>query len=189
MIARQFYCAGKTYHLEYKDTGVGPVFFDDACIEYFLLRLLNSQKQFRVRVHAYCITSSSVELLITPETPTGICGFWNALIKQYQRYFRFRFDRASRKFNPRLMSCEIESRESLVAAQRQIEQLPVVAKLVSHAAQYRWTSFSSNGFGLTNPLLHQHPWFKSCLDAAEFTLLQYRDFDADLAVARTSNAR
>ena len=171
---RQLYKAGTTYLLSQCSIVPGSVFFDDACIEYFLVRLLNSLNQYRVVLHAYSILDSEVYLLVTSTTPTGISNLWRSVSHQYNTYYKNRFCRDGRILSPKLNRIEIEDK-MLLDHQIFVEKRAVLKNIVSHPAQYRWSSFNSNGFGLNNHFLTKHTQFQNYLLNTQLPLRSYRE--------------
>jgi len=185
---KQLYKVGTTYLLSQSSSVPGSVFYDDACIEYFLVRLFSSLSQYRVVLHAYCILGCEVNLLVTPTTPTGISSLWSSVSRQYNTYYRNRFCRDGQVLSTKLNGIEIED-ERLMDHQIFIERLAVAKGVVSHAAQYRWSSFSSNGFGLSNNFLTKHTRFQNYLLNTQLPLHSYREAVEHFDPAVSCNVR
>ncbi len=125
-------------------------------------------------MHAYSILGSEVYLLVTSLTPAGILNLWNAVSRQYNSYYKNRFGRDGQVLSTQLNSIEIND-EMLMDHQIFIEKQPLLKNIVSHAAQYRWSSFSSNGFGLGNHFLTKHAQFQNYLLKTQLPLHSYRE--------------
>ena len=159
----QYHQSGSTYFVVQEGDALAGCFFDDACCHYYLVRLLHSLHQFRVNLHAYCLLPDRAYYLITPQTPNGIDRLLRAAMAQYRSYYARRFARVAKHLGKRVSSRLISDDESALRHQIGIEQQPLLAKLVTHAGMYRWSSYSSNAFGLGSGHLQHHPAFASFL--------------------------
>lgn len=151
------------------------MFFDDACIEYFLLRLLNSLNLYHVKAHAYFISNSKIYLLMTPETPSGAFNLWRSVASQYHSYYQSRFERAGKLLAGVINKRLLEDGESVVEYQAYIDQQPLFEAGITHPGQYSWSSYNSNGFGLKQRYLTIHPEFSQYMQQTANPKSSYRD--------------
>ena len=84
---------GKAYFTVIKEKAFGTGFFDDACKEFYLRRLLHCQNAFQVQLHAYLLMEKELFLIFTPSTPSGFDSFVRFLNDSYSRYYLIRFAR------------------------------------------------------------------------------------------------
>ena len=75
------------------------------------------------------------------------------------QYFNRRYRRSGTLWEGRFRSCPTEAESYLLACQRYIELNPVRAGMVTHPADYRWSSFRANALGEPDPLLTPHPLY------------------------------
>jgi len=167
----------KTYLLYYNNKDM-VCFFDDACYDYFLARLFNSLQQFHVELHAYCLTSTEVFLLVTPGTPSGIHNLWKSVVGQYNSYFSGRFDRTRRIIGGAYTTKWIGAGENALEAQKYIERVPLTKPGVDHPGMHPWSSYSSNGFGNASHWLTPHRDYQQFLHAGNYSYGRYREFIA-----------
>ncbi len=187
MQKNKYHNVGHTYFIWYDSKVPGGVFFDEACIEFFLVRILNSLRQFHIKIHAYCITPQRIYFILTPTTPSGIFSQWQSVAQQYNEYYRSRFSRGGRPVSNCFQSRVIRDDSEFVSYQALTELLPVNEGLVSNAGQYRYSSFSANGFGLRNKFLKQHEQFARYLYRQRNSLSVYRDSLEELSQPASSN--
>ncbi len=155
----RYHQPGITHFLTQQEKTIAGCFYDDACSQYYICRLLNSLKTFKVCLHAYCVLPNRVLLLVTPGTPTGINRLLDTVMCQYREYYGDRFTRASDCLGKNRKSKPLTTEGEVLQSQIAIEQQPLIEGLVNHAAMYRWSSYSSNGFGIRSSFLTNHPEF------------------------------
>lgn len=155
--------AGTTYFVVQNEDTIAGCFFDNACCHYYISRLLNSLKTYRVNLHAYCVLPNRVLFLFTPETPTGIHRLIGAVMSQYREYYKHRFERSAEKLGRNIKSLPLDAGQSILQCQISIEQQPLIEGLSEHAAMYPWSSYSSNGFGVRDRHLRHHREFDQFL--------------------------
>jgi putative transposase len=98
----------------------------------------------RCALHAYCLMTNHVHLLVTPADETGCSIFMRELGRRYVPYFNNRYGRTGTLWDGRFRSCLVESREYVLACYRYIERNPVRAGMVASPSAYRWSSFKAN---------------------------------------------
>ncbi|OOG21490.1 hypothetical protein B1C78_16120, partial [Thioalkalivibrio denitrificans] len=96
-----------------------------------------------IRVHAYCLMTNHVHLLLTPgETVSDIGKLMKALAGRATRYRNKREGRTGTLWESRYKSSPVQSEGYLLACDRYIELNPVRAWMVSEAEAYAWSSFA-----------------------------------------------
>jgi len=98
----------------------------------------------RCALHAYCLMTNHVHLLVTPADEKGCSTFMRELGRRYVPYFNNRYGRTGTLWDGRFRSCLVESREYVLACYRYIERNPVRAGMVASPSAYRWSSFKAN---------------------------------------------
>jgi hypothetical protein len=169
---------GETYLVYYENHSNPQAFYDDACCQFYLVRLLHCLRHLHLALHAYCITPAELGLLVTPGTPTGIVRMWHSLAAQYREYYGFRFDRDPGKLCSSFSSGRITSFEQTLNAQKYVERLPLARNLSQHPGTHRWSSYCSNAFGTGVSQLTCHRHFKSFLEQSGHGYSNYREFVA-----------
>ncbi len=157
----------------------GPAFFDEACHDYFQLRLLNCLKVYKVRLHAYALLPNEAWLLLTPGMPKSMFSLLDFVNECYSEYFNERFDRNTAVFQRRPFLAIIDSAQLFLDCQKMIERWPLASGAVDHPGLYRWSSYGANAFGGRHQFLTRHRWFEQYIAATENAMERYREFVAE----------
>lgn len=113
-------------------------------------------KKYHVSIHAWVFMTNHVHLLMTPETKDGISKLMQSLGRRYVRYFNYTYKRSGTLWEGRFKSCVVDAENYLLLCQRYIELNPVRANMVESPADYKWSSFRSNGWGQPSKLWAPH---------------------------------
>jgi putative transposase len=100
--------------------------------------------------------TNHVHLLATPSDEKSICRMMQALGRKYVQYFNFCYERTGTLWEGRYKSTLVDSETYLFTVYRYIELNPVRANMVSHAAEYPWSSYQSNAVGREVTLVSPH---------------------------------
>ena len=119
----------------------------------YLRRLRVALVSTRVALHAYCLMTNHVHLLITPSDVTAVPKLMMSLGRRYVQYVNRKYGRTGTLWDSRYKSCLIETESYLLACQRYIELNPVRAGIVGDPDRYRWSSYRFHAFGRFDPLL------------------------------------
>jgi len=95
--------------------------------------------RFGCAVHAYCLMTNHVHLLMTPHQADAC-----ALVMKQLWEGRFR-------------SCLVGSEQYALACYRYIELNPVRARIVARPREYRWSSYGANAEGRRDEMITPHP--------------------------------
>jgi putative transposase len=107
-------------------------------------------------LHAYCLMTNHVHLLLTPSESHSCAELMRNLGQRYVQYFNRRYERSGTLWEGRFHSCLVDSAEYVIACHRYIERNPVRAGMVACAAAYRWSSHNGNSGRMDNKLLTPH---------------------------------
>jgi len=119
-------------------------------------------QQFNVHIHAWVFMTNHVHLLATATTDNGISHMMQAIGRRYVRYFNYSYQRSGTLWEGRFKSCLINGPEYLLICQRYIELNPVRANMVTHPADYKWSSFCFHAQpekALTTQFWQPHPLY------------------------------
>jgi len=122
-------------HIVQRGHDRGNCFRHDTDYLVYLANLRDLSAKTRCALHAYCLMTNHVHLLLTPSNPHA-CALllWEG---------RFR-------------SCLVDSAQYVIACHRYIELNPVRAGMVPSASAYRWSSHNGNAGRASNQLLTRH---------------------------------
>ena len=131
---------------------------------------------FACEVHAYVLMTNHVHLLVTPRTDAGCSSLMKNLGQRYVQAVNRRWGRSGPLWGDRFKSCFVDTLTYALRCQRYIEMNPVRARMVRHPAEYRWSSFRSNAFGVPSPLLKPLTAYVDLGSDEEERRLAYRGF-------------
>lgn len=141
--------------------------------------LREAVERFEVDLHAWVFMTNHVHLLATPRADNAISGMMQHLGRRYVPYFNHRWGRTGTLWEGRFKSCLVQDGHYLLQCYRYIELNPVRAGMVSDPAQYRWSSYRTNGLGVGSSLCIPHPEYLALGDDLESRLTNYRTFCSD----------
>ncbi|HYR36866.1 MAG TPA: transposase [Burkholderiales bacterium] len=122
----------------------------------YLSNLAHFCKQLRCSLHAYCLMTNHVHLLLTPSGEHACALLMQNIGRCYVGYFNRRYHRTGTLWEGRFRSCLVESADYVLGCHRYIESNPVRARMVRSAAEYRWSSHAGNSGGKVDALLTPH---------------------------------
>jgi putative transposase len=129
-------------------------------------------------LHAYCLMTNHVHLLVTPSRETSCASLMRDLGQRYVQYFNRRHSRTGTLWEGRFHSCLVDSAAYVLACHRYIERNPVRAGLVSEPRAYRWSSHLGNAGSVEDKLLSAHLEYSALgLDAMQRQLAYRRLFE------------
>ncbi|HYL88211.1 MAG TPA: transposase [Burkholderiales bacterium] len=107
-------------------------------------------------VHAYCLMTNHVHLLVTPEDTKGCALMMRDLGRCYAAYFNRRYAKVGALWQHPFRSCLVDSAEYVIACYRYIERNPVRAGMVRRPAEHPWSSYAGNTRLRSDELLTPH---------------------------------
>ena len=110
-------------------------------------------------LHAYVLMTNHVHLLVTPRDASSVPRLIMSVGRRYVQYFNRSYGRTGTLWDSRYKSSTIESDAYLLACYRYIELNPVRAGLVTHPADYPWSSHRANAMGQSDSRLMPHACF------------------------------
>jgi putative transposase len=131
-------------------------FFDDADYLAYLDALRSYAPRLLCSVHAYCLMTNHVHLLVTPHTPTACAQLMKHLAQRHSRRINGKRGRSGTLWEGRFYSALVASESYALACYRYIELNAVRAGMVEHPRQYRWSSYRANIGAAADALLSPH---------------------------------
>ena len=132
-------------------------FYSEQDYQFYLECLRSACKRYRVSVHAYVLMTNHVHILMQPDDEFGISRVMQSVGRRYVQYINRTYRRSGTLWEGRYKSSLVNAEEYLLACYRYIELNPVRANMVTHPADYRWTSYRYNGQGEKHEWLRPHP--------------------------------
>ena len=140
----------------------------------YLSTLRDLAARTKCALHAYCLMTHHVHLLLTPSAEDSCARLMRNLGQRYVQYFNRRYDRRGTLWEGRFHSCLVESSEYVLACYRYIERNPVRARMVASADAYAWSSHNGNAGRSDNKLLAPHVEYLALSEREEPRLAAYR---------------
>lgn len=103
-------------------------------------------------IHAFCLMTNHVHLLLTPATEEGCAALMKQVGQQHAQYVNRTYRRSGTLWEGRFRSAPVQAEDYLLACQRYIELNPVRARMVARPGDYRWSSFGVHGEGRAGDL-------------------------------------
>jgi putative transposase len=141
------------------------------------LRQLSAKHQ--CALHAYCLMTNHVHLLLTPSDKESCSALMRDLGRRYVPYFNRRHGRTGTLWEGRFHSCIVESARYVLACYRYIELNPVRAKMVGRAAAYLWSSYAINTGSRADTMISPHAEFAALAAATERRSVAYQGLFED----------
>ncbi len=141
---RRLILPGVAAHIVQRGNNRNPCFFAPPDYRLYLRYVREQASEKACAVHAYCLMSNHVHLLVTPSTAEGCSEFAKAVGQRYVRYINRAYGRTGTLWEGRYRSCLARTARYVLACYRYIELNPVRAAIVDHPADYVWSSYRSN---------------------------------------------
>jgi len=148
-------------HLIQRGSNRTACFRGDSDYVLYLMHLKELSRRFACSVHAYCLMTNHVHLLITPPSAEAGSALMKKLGQRHAQYFNRVYGRTGPLWDGRYRSCVAESARYVLACYRYIELNPVRAGMVTQPGAYRWSSFRANAEGRDDGILRPHSEFLS----------------------------
>lgn len=165
---------GVALHIIQRGNNRAACFGQDADYLTYLGYLRHLSSKYRCDVHAYCLMTNHVHLLVTPSAAGACAVLMRDLGRCYVRYFNRRYGRTGTLWEGRFRSCVAESSDYVLACYRYIELNPVRARMADHPSGYLWSSYAINAGMRSDPLIRAHVEFLALALDAEARHAAYR---------------
>ena len=131
---------GVAVHVVQRRVDRSACFREDSDKFVYLSALRDLLEKTHCSLHAYCLMTTHVHLLLTPATEAGCGELMRDLGRIYVRYFNDRYARSGTLWEGRFHSCLVESPDYVLNCYRYIERNPVRAAIVGEASAYSWST-------------------------------------------------
>lgn len=156
-------------------------FFEDADYLAYLGYLAEFAGKYACSVHAYCLMTNHVHMLITPRAPDSCAQLMKYLGQHHVQRINSRRGRSGTLWEGRFYSCPVTTERYVLACYRYIELNPPRAGMVLHPSEYRWSSYRENVAGEPKGLLTPHMVYLAMARDADSRGSTYRTlFDVPL---------
>jgi len=187
---RRLIFPGVAVHVVQRGNNRMACFRGDSDYRLYLLYLRELSKRHGCAIHAYCLMTNHVHLLLTPDSAFGCAALMQNLGQRYVQYFNRAYGRSGTLWEGRFRSCAAESAAYVLACYRYIELNPVRAGIVERPGQYAWSSYRANAEGGDDPLVSPHSEYAALGRNRETVRAAYRGlFDMELEPMLVSGIR
>ena len=166
---------GVPVHLIQRGNNRIACFYADEDYNFYLDHLAEQVTKHGCALHAYCLMTNHVHLLLTPEKADSLGKLMKALGQRYVHYVNRTYRRSGTLWEGRFRSCLLQEEAYVLACYRYIELNPVRAGMVAHPGDYRWSSYRMNAQGEAGKLLSPHPLFDALSENEAARRAAYRD--------------
>jgi putative transposase len=175
---------GVPLHIVQRGISGNPCFFEHCDYAKYLRLLAQCSIQFGCSVHAYCLMTNHVHLLVTPGGPEASGRFMKHVGQCYVQTINERMRRSGTLWEGRYYSCLLRSDEYVLACYRYIELNPVRAGMVHAPRDYAWSSYLAHGEGTEMSWLVPHIAYQSLADTPTQRMATYRALCSETKAAR-----
>jgi putative transposase len=144
-------------HIVQRATDRNACFRSDPDRSTYLAILGFVAREEACRIHAYCLMTNHVHLLVTPADAEGCSALMKRLSQRYSYYFNRKHGRTGHLWESRFRSSLVLSAEYVLACHRYIELNPVRAGMATDPGAYAWSSCAGNIGTRADGLVAPHP--------------------------------
>lgn len=152
-----------------------PCFFDTADYLTYLVALGTYAARFKCAVHAYCLMTNHVHLLVTPTDHVGCALLMKHLAQRHSKRINAKQGRTGSLWEGRFHSGLVTTDEYALACYRYIELNPVRASMVDHPSVYPWSSYRANAQSTSDSFIRPHPSFLGLAINDRHRAIAYRE--------------
>ena len=139
--------AGAAVHLIQRGNNRADCFFSAEDRDFYLFHLARLLPRARCILHAYCLMTNHVHLLVTAHEVTSCAKLMKHIGQLYAQYVNKTYRRTGTLWEGRFKSCLVQSEHYFLTCHRYIELNPVRAGIVDSATDYPWSSYRANALG------------------------------------------
>ena len=143
-------------HIVQRGNNREPCFFSDEDRGFYLFHLGRLLPRARCALHAYCLMTNHVHLLVTPRDGAGCAYLMKHIGQLHTQYVNRQYGRSGTLWEGRFKSCIVQTEEYLLSCYRYIELNPVRAGICAHPSDYSWSSYRANAEGARDSTITPH---------------------------------
>ncbi|MET1076447.1 MAG: transposase [Pseudomonas sp.] len=162
-------------HLIQRGNNRSACFFAEDDYLFYLEHLGDQAKKHGCAVHAWCLMTNHVHLLLTPARQESVGRLMKGLGQRYVQYINRTYRRSGTLWEGRFRSCLMQEERYVLACYRYIEMNPVRAARVVHPADYRWSSYRINAQLEESAFTEQHALYRALGESEEERAQVYRE--------------
>lgn len=171
----RMYLPGIPVHVVQRGNNRAACFFSDDDHLYYKEVLAEGLRRYSASLHAYCLMTNHVHLLMTPAYEDSISRVIQHVGRQYVQFVNKRYSRSGTLWEGRHKGSLIDAETYLLTCYRYIELNPVAASMVRTPDEYRWSSYHANGHGKADTLVSEHPVYLALSENEKQRREHYRE--------------
>ena len=171
----RMYLPGYTYHVVQRGNNREACFFEVENYHKYLQLMQEVLPRYGNQLHAYCLMTNHVHLLLTPEESSSISNLLKVVCSRYASYMNRKYHRTGTLWEGRHKASAVDAEGYLLKCYRYIELNPVAACMVRRPEEYRWSSYHANAWGDADELLKAHSVYQSLAVSIERRCYRYRE--------------
>ncbi|MCK6454219.1 MAG: transposase [Alphaproteobacteria bacterium] len=157
----RYFLPDQPLHVIQRGNNRGAIFFAPGDYAQYRAWLAEAAAQYGLQIHAYVLMTNHVHLLATPGTPESLPRVMQSLGRRYVRHVNTVRRRTGTLWEGRYRAAPIDSEAYFLDCCRYIELNPVRAGMARHPREYRWSSYRMHAEGAVDPLVADHPIYRS----------------------------
>lgn len=157
----RMYLPGYTYHLVQRGNNRQACFYETENYRVYLGYLRKLLPRYENHLHAYCLMTNHIHLLVTQTRQNGISRMMQSLGSSYGRYMNKKYERTGSLWEGRHKSSIVGTETYLFRCYRYIELNPVAARIVINPEEYEWSSVMENAWATRFSLVSPHACYQS----------------------------
>jgi putative transposase len=182
--------SGIPVHIRHRGNNRQRCFYEDQDRSFYLLHLSRLLARSQCALHAYCLMTNHVHLLLTPAALDGCARLMKALGQLHTQYVNRTYGRTGSLWEGRFRSSLVQSERYLLECYRYVEMNPVEAGMVERPGDYAWSSYAANVGDVRSALVTPHDEYLRLGRDAEARTQAYRAlFNVPLATDRIEEIR
>ncbi len=165
---------GVPVHIVQRGNNRQPCFFQEQDRNFYLLLLGRLLRSNGCALHAYCLMTNHVHLLVTADRLEGCARLMKHLGQLHTQYVNRGYARSGTLWEGRFRSCLVQTEDYVLSCYRYIELNPVRAGLSTHPRSYSWSSYRFNAEGACDALVTPHDEYRRLGNSNEERRHAYR---------------
>lgn len=157
----RMYLPGIPVHVVQRGHNRDACFFAEEDFRYYRQVLAEGMKRYGAKLHAYCLMTNHVHLLVTPDETDSISRLMQHVGRQYVQYVNKTYRRSGTLWEGWHKGSLVDAENYLLSCYRYIELNPITACMVERPEEYPWSSYRFNALAEPDSLISPHPLFES----------------------------
>jgi putative transposase len=167
--------SGIPVHVTHRGNNRQRCFFEECARAFYLFHLRRLVPQTQCALHAYCLMTNHVHLLLTAAAVDGCARLMRRLSQLHTQYVNRTYQRTGTLWEGRFHSSLVQSESYLLTCYRYIELNPVDAGLCAHPGEYGWSSCRTNAHGAFDAMITPHEEYLRLGSTADSRRSAYRE--------------